>query len=224
MQWAAAVVAIFALLGTGGIAVAGALPAPVQGMMADVARALPLPFEIPYPHSHTDDGPASRRAPEDGEVEFQVFVPTTTPLEPAPEPSPADDVQLPPRDESDEDRGDRGDACDLDDLSSERGRLDEDEWRELRGRLQEECGLDFVAPPSFTEGDRDHRDDRDRGGDDRSRNDRDEERREGDSDDDEGRGSEQSDRRDGDGQEERDHDGDRDYDRGPGGRWGDGRD
>ncbi len=225
MQWAAAAMAFVALFGTGGIAVAGGLPTPVQGMVADVARALPLPFEIPYPDSRYDEGDAALRAPEDGEVEIEVLEPTAPPPEPVLESSSVVEAQRSPHAEADEQRGDQGDVCDVDDLSNDRGGLDDDERRESMEQLGERCGLDFVAPPNFTDGHRDQRDDRDE---DMSRDDRDDERgqesRDRGFDEDEGRGSDRSEERDGDGQEGRHHDGDRDDDRGPGGRWDDGRD
>ncbi len=224
LQWATAAVVVFALLGTGGIAVAGGLPASVQGMVADMARALPVPFEIPYPVATVDDPPA-RRAPADGEVEVEVFVPTTSLPTTDPAPSTVDEVQPPSHSEFDEDSGDRAnDDCVVSDIPEGPGHLNDDDWRELREHLREECGHDLVAPPGFTDG---SREDPDGGRDDRSRDDNAEgrgERGDRDSDDDRDRDSDESDERDGDRQEERHHDGDRDDDRGPGDRWGDGRD
>jgi hypothetical protein len=45
----AGVLAICFVLGTGSVAVAGRLPTPLQGMAADMARAMPVPLPIPYP-------------------------------------------------------------------------------------------------------------------------------------------------------------------------------
>jgi hypothetical protein len=59
-------------LGTGGVALAGGLPAPLQEMAADVARVLPLPISVPYPEptvvSPGSDGPGeAQRRPQDAE-------------------------------------------------------------------------------------------------------------------------------------------------------------
>jgi hypothetical protein len=65
-------------LGTGGVALAGGLPAPLQEVAADAARAMPFPIAVPYPGS-TDPSPPNpemRRRPEDGEVETRIDVET----------------------------------------------------------------------------------------------------------------------------------------------------
>jgi hypothetical protein len=45
----AVVVSLTTVFGTGGIAVAGGFPPPIQEFVADAARALPIPLSIPYP-------------------------------------------------------------------------------------------------------------------------------------------------------------------------------
>ncbi len=49
VRWIAAATALVSVLGTGGVALAGGLPDPIQTAVADVARVLPLPIRIPYP-------------------------------------------------------------------------------------------------------------------------------------------------------------------------------
>jgi len=51
MRWVATATALVTVLGTGGVALAGGLPDPIQTAVADVARVLPLPLDIPYPHA-----------------------------------------------------------------------------------------------------------------------------------------------------------------------------
>lgn len=51
LRWVAAATAFITLIGTGGVAAAGGLPEPIQVVIADSARALPIPVAIPYPSS-----------------------------------------------------------------------------------------------------------------------------------------------------------------------------
>jgi hypothetical protein len=226
LRWAAAMLAVFALLGTGGIAVAGGLPASMQGLVADVARALPLPFHVPYPPG--EPYPAGRE-PEDGEVELEGFIPTTTPA-PAPEDDPALPFESGPVESRHPDQAGDDRLCDLGRSWTGDERLDDEDWRELRDEIEERCGLELIAPPSYTdgsdddrEGDRDHHVD-DHG--DRSREgagDREhEESEDGDSDWSEEEGSDGSEESDRERQEDGDHDGD--DDEGRSGQPGDGRD
>jgi hypothetical protein len=79
-RWTAAAVMSTVGLGTGGVALAGGLPAPFQELAADAARVMPFPIAVPYPDS-TDVSPPNadtRRRPEDGEVEIEI---DTEPIE-----------------------------------------------------------------------------------------------------------------------------------------------
>lgn len=64
-RWVAAATAMVTVLGTGGVAMAGGLPDPIQTAVADVARVLPLPIAVPYPHVRLSD-PAPVDHPEVG--------------------------------------------------------------------------------------------------------------------------------------------------------------
>jgi hypothetical protein len=55
LRWIAAATAMVTVLGTGGVAMAGALPDPIQTAVADVARVLPLPVSVPYPEARLAD-------------------------------------------------------------------------------------------------------------------------------------------------------------------------
>jgi hypothetical protein len=73
-RWTAAAVMSTVGLGTGGVALAGGLPAPFQEVAADAARVMPFPIAVPYPDT-TDVGPSNadtRRRPENGEVEIDL--------------------------------------------------------------------------------------------------------------------------------------------------------
>ncbi|HSJ84902.1 MAG TPA: hypothetical protein VLA91_13925 [Acidimicrobiia bacterium] len=95
-------------LGTGGVAMAGGLPAPIQEVAADVARAMPLPISIPYPTPVEVRSPAladAQRRPMDGEIDHgveQVAVTeagTRSPLSPSPS-EPVGEPHLGPSNES----------------------------------------------------------------------------------------------------------------------------
>ena len=100
-------------LGTGGVAMAGGLPAPIQDVAADVARAMPLPISIPYPTPVEVSSPApadAERRPMDGEIDHGVeqvaeteagtsFSSSPSPSEPLGEP------RLGPADESHDTNG-----------------------------------------------------------------------------------------------------------------------
>jgi hypothetical protein len=192
------VVALTTVFGTGGIAVAGGLPAPLQTVVADVARALPVPFHVPYPKISTEGVSAvvanhPDRGPDDAEVEVGPHEVIDTSVSPVPRPEmPATGSDLGgPHPDPTRDKDDDRARCDLEELVADRDRLDADEVRELRDQIQEVCGFDLVDPPGWAEGfltdDRDRDDRRDRD-DDR----RDEERRDGD------RGRDETGGRDGD--------------------------
>ncbi len=220
----AAACAVFALLGTGGMAVAGALPDPVQGFVADMARALPVPIRVPHPDQIAQSPAQERVSPQDGEVEVADHVtshPSPPVTAPAEEPLPIE-PEVPDR--ATEGQG----TCDVSDVEAEGGRLDADSWAELAERFERECGLELVAPPRFTDGDTEsgHRDlDRERSwqdgqewgenGGDQDGTDVD---RSGDERSDRSRGNDRE------GQEDRDQDREQRGDRGSGNRWGHGRD
>lgn len=72
LRWTAAAVLSTFGLGTGGIALAGGLPAPFQEVAADAARVLPFPIEIPYPADVSRPDHVSPLRPEDGEIEIDI--------------------------------------------------------------------------------------------------------------------------------------------------------
>lgn len=110
-------ISLSTVLGTTGVAVAGSLPAPVQGAVADVARLLPIPLPVPYPVTPTTARPA----------------PAVTP-DPAAGPSTSQDVpdEVPPI-QADRDGADSEGSRDVDDRELQRG-----EQREDRERFREE--------------------------------------------------------------------------------------
>lgn len=158
-RWAAAMVAITTLFGTGGIAVAGGLPRPIQSVVADMARALPLPIDVPYPGVSdrpvgTGEAGARDRNPEDAEVEIDLYQPAPDALvarsvppgngEAVPEASSRDrELDEPPAMERETDR------CDPWEIEKDRGRLDRDEIKELRVELRLLCGLELFDPPRW---------------------------------------------------------------------------
>jgi hypothetical protein len=152
--WAAAVTVV-TVLGTGGIAAAGGLPAPLQVVVADMARALPVPIHVPYPMVGAPDARTAEPVedllrPEDGDVEVEPYEPSSR-SEPAPSPDPIvveDDLGIDVRGEREEIG-----RCDLGDRWEDRDDLDEAELDEIRDRIRNVCGLEFVDPPRFTEGD-----------------------------------------------------------------------
>lgn len=191
-RWAAAVMAFATVFGTGGIAVAGGLPASLQAVVADVARALPVPFHVPYPTIPTESvaGEGSDdagRGPEDAEVEVAPREVIDTRVAPAPRPetlATGSDVGTTELDPTRDKDGDRA-RCDLEDLVDDWDRLDADQVRDLRDQIRQACGFDLVDPPGWAQGLL--TDDQDRDDDRRKRDDDpwDEERRAGDRDRDE---------------------------------------
>ncbi|HVR77207.1 MAG TPA: hypothetical protein VMS99_02325 [Acidimicrobiia bacterium] len=157
-RWAAATVAITTLFGTGGIAVAGGLPRPIQSVVADMARALPLPIDVPYPAAVdrlvvNGDAAARDRNPEDAEVEIDSYQPAPdAPVAPS---VPPVDGEVVPASSGDRDldqppaRVREGDRCDLSEIEKDRGRLDRDEIKELRIELRLLCGLELFDPPRW---------------------------------------------------------------------------
>jgi hypothetical protein len=77
----AAALAVATVFGTGGMAAAGGLPAPIQAVVADMARALPVPFDLPYPKAVVgqtafgDPAEVTRR-PEDAEIGLDPLAPS----------------------------------------------------------------------------------------------------------------------------------------------------
>ena len=188
LRWIAAAAAMVTVLGTGGVAMAGALPDPIQTAVADVARVLPLPVSVPYPDTGlidpvpvdhpevdtwTQERPAEAIADEPGEsVEApDLNAASSTSSEHSP-------VVV----------GDRSDHLSCD---SDGGQSNE-------GRARHSACDEFVAPPRFDQGedgiDRDHEENRDEEFGDRDRESREDmssDVREGDS---EHRGHDESDR------------------------------
>jgi hypothetical protein len=153
------VVAITTLFGTGGIAVAGGLPRPIQSVVADMARALPLPIDVPYPAEVdrpvvTGSAAARDRNPEDAEVEIDSYQPAPDALV-APSVPPVDGDLVPAASSGDRGldqppaREREGDRCDLSEIERDRGRLDRDEIMELRIELRLLCGLELFDPPRW---------------------------------------------------------------------------
>jgi len=158
-RWAAAVVAITTLFGTGGIAVAGGLPRPIQSVVADMARALPIPIEVPYPTEVdrplvTGKAAARDRNPEDAEVEIDSYRPAPDALV-GPSAPPVDGEAVPAASSGHGDldqppaRVREGDRCDLSEIGKDRGRFDRDEIKDLRIELRLLCGLELFDPPRW---------------------------------------------------------------------------
>jgi hypothetical protein len=153
-------VAITTLFGTGGIAVAGGLPRPIQSVVADMARALPLPIDVPYPAEVdrpvvTGAATAHDRSPEDAEVEIDTYQPAPdAPVAPSVAPVDGEFVLAASSGDRDLDRPParerEGDRCDLSEIERDRGRLDRDEIMELRIELRLMCGLELFDPPRWT--------------------------------------------------------------------------
>jgi hypothetical protein len=59
VRWVAAVTAFITLLGTGGVAAAGGLADTIQTVIADTARAFPIPVDVPYPTASSRPRPVS---------------------------------------------------------------------------------------------------------------------------------------------------------------------
>jgi hypothetical protein len=201
-RWAVAALAFTTLFGTGGIAVAGGLPAPLQVVVADVARALPVPFHVPYPHVPTQGLTANvadhaDQVPEEVEVETapeEVINATSPRPETSADESEVDAIDPDPTRDGDDDRA----RCDLEHLVEDRDRFDAQEVRERRDQIRQVCSSELVDPPGWAQGsltaeerdgdrrdrNEDRRDDQDRDGDAWGRDEdwREEERGEGDRD------------------------------------------
>jgi hypothetical protein len=189
IRWAAAVVTAATVFGTGGIAVAGGLAAPIQSVVADMARALPVPFDIPYP-TVTDleqESPGSRLSQVNSEVAGEGSTGAISHSSPAPLPS-APTAPVP--DDTPGTRGDQGaesdperDRCDLGELWDDDEVRDADEMEQLRAEIQAACGFDLLDPPGWARDDlayltgadptEDGRDDAGRDREDEDRDDRD---------------------------------------------------
>jgi hypothetical protein len=191
LRWVAAVTAVVTALGTGGVAMAGALPDPVQTAVADVARVLPLPIAVPYPHTRLAD-PAPVDHPE---IDTWSQPALAEPLGDEPE-EPVDAPVVTGLDESSSEHPRQvvADRSDQQSCASESERWDEGDQRESA------CG-EFVVPSRFDQDedrlDRDHENSREEIGD-RDRESRDDSLSEARGDDSDQRGHDES-----DGQEER---------------------
>lgn len=146
---AAALISLIGL-GTGGVAMAGGLPAPIQEVAADVARAMPLPISIPYPTRVEVRSPAladAQRRPLDGEIEqgagqdAESEAGTRSPLSPSPS-ALVVEPHLGPADESRETNGQdrqRSEPGDDDVLRASEGAVSDDReaWGEGRSQLDD---------------------------------------------------------------------------------------
>jgi hypothetical protein len=162
IRWAAVAVTAATVFGTGGIAVAGGLAAPIQAVVADMARALPLPFDIPYP-TVTDlaqEPSASRLSQVNSEVAGERSTEASGHLSPAPVPSaptapvPADTPGTRGDQRAGEDQ--ERDGCDLGELWDEDEVLDAADMEELRAEIQATCGFDLLDPPGWARDDLAH--------------------------------------------------------------------
>ena len=159
IRWAAVAVTAATVFGTGGIAIAGGLAAPIQAVVADMARALPVPFDIPYP-TVTDleqGSPGTRLSQINSEVGGEAFTEAIAHPSPAPLPSAS---TAPVVDDTSGTRGDPRagsdpgpDGCDLGDLWDDDVVLGSDELEELRAEIQEACGFDLLDPPRWARDD-----------------------------------------------------------------------
>ncbi len=147
------------VFGSGGIAVAGGLPASLQAVVADVARALPVPFHVPYPKispQRVTAGVANDAVlgPEDAEFEvvpnqrIDTSVPSPPEADTSANESEVDAIDPDPPRDKDADPG----RCGLEELVDGRDQLDADEVRELRDQIREVCGFDLVNPPGWARG------------------------------------------------------------------------
>jgi hypothetical protein len=169
LRLGAAAAAVVMLLGTGGVTAAGALPAPLQAVVADVARAMPVPIRVPYPTLVTQTRVDARSEadlpdPREGEQVVEPYEPITrtTIAGPAEQPIPPGEGDDFERDGEDREERD-GDRCDIADRVDGRRHSDDEEVRAL---IREECDVDFVDPPRFDESERDEGSQRDRDRDD----------------------------------------------------------
>lgn len=78
----AAVVAATTLLGTSGVALAGGLPRPVQTLVADAARVLPVPLPIPYPAASFHVDTTDEVIPSEVETAQDTVIVSAEPVEP----------------------------------------------------------------------------------------------------------------------------------------------
>jgi hypothetical protein len=146
------------VFGTGGIAIAGGLAAPIQAVVADMARALPVPFDIPYP-TVTDleqESPGNRLSQINSEVGGEGSTEAIGHPSPAPLPSAStapvlDDTSGTRGDPRAEDPG--RDGCDLGELWDDDEVLSADEMEELRAEIQAVCGFDLLDPPRWARDD-----------------------------------------------------------------------
>jgi hypothetical protein len=162
-------VIVTSVLGSGGVALAGGLPAPIQEAVANMTRALPIPFHLPYPVLSTDDvlpdvPVVVDRVPEDGEVYIGPHragdsgsVPTSDdePVEPAPDPGSGAPM------DARFDEEPHGDRCDPGAIWEARDELSIEQREDLWDSIRKRCPQELVDPPRWTRGFRS--DDKDRG-------------------------------------------------------------
>jgi hypothetical protein len=155
VRWAAVAIASAGVFGTGGIAVAGGLSAQIQAVVADMARALPVPLDIPYPKVNGAAGEGSadvNRGNQDHTYEDQVDS-AESESSPPPTLSPVSvegqdetpGVELDPAPGRDRDL----DGCDLRELWDDDEGRDADRVEELRAEIRRVCGFDILDPPEW---------------------------------------------------------------------------
>ena len=159
IRWAAVAVTAATVFGTGGIAVAGGLAAPIQAVVADMARALPVPFDIPYP-TVTDlepESPGNRLSQVNREVAGEGSTEAIGHSSPAPLPS---TPTAPVPDDTPGTRGDQTagedqerDGCDLGELWDDAEVRDAGDMEQLRAEIQAACGFDLLDPPGWARDD-----------------------------------------------------------------------
>ncbi|MGH8914671.1 MAG: hypothetical protein ACRDZM_09175 [Acidimicrobiia bacterium] len=244
IRWVAAAVAVTTVFGTGGIAAAGGLPGPLQTVVADAARSLPVPVRIPYPDVAALDTAApgsthADRAPGDGEINVEpIQLGQAETAAEAKAPAPVEQAEMGSHPDVERDRDHHEDhdrSCEPGDLGETgQGQIEGEELVELREEIHHRCDPGFVDPPGFLRGSSDdprrgEAEDRERGRDhdDRETGDRHEEEWQGDEGDDadfgssDGEQADESSDNESDEQEERHDDEDDGQDRSSTDAWPD---
>jgi len=155
--------------------VAGGLAPPIQSVVADLVRALPVPFEIPYPASATAVASTepvtavNSRPVDEGLIAVATSDEVRTdgrPDAPAESPDASGEGSTTPSEQPADDEGGSLDGCDLREVWGEKASLDNDEVESLRADVLQNCGFDILKPPAWArdhwgdDGDRRHDDGR----------------------------------------------------------------